>query len=62
LADQLNLWVIPLDTIRVAKNNGLITGTFYRPSKSTIIKHIASLLPKASRNKALSIVKGDGRP
>ena len=62
LADQLNLWVIPLDTVRVAKNNGLITGTFYRPSKSTIIKHIASLLPKASRNKALSIVRGDLEP
>ena len=62
LTDQLNLWVIPLDTVRVVKKSGLITGTFYRPSKSTIIKHIASLLPKAGRNKALSIVRGDLEP
>jgi hypothetical protein len=62
LTDQLNLWVIPLDTVRVAKKNGLITATFYRPSKSTKIKHIASLLPEAGKDKALSIVRGDLQP
>ena len=62
LTDQLNLWVIPLDTIRLAKKNDLITGTFYRPSKSTKIKHIASLLPKDGRDKALAIVRGDLQP
>ena len=62
LTNQFNLWVIPLDTIRVAKKSGLTTGNFYRPSKSTKIKHIASLLPKTGRNKALSIVKGDLSP
>jgi hypothetical protein len=62
LTDQFNLWVIPVDTVRAAKKNGLITGTFYRPSKSTKIKHIASLLPKAGRSKALSIVRGELKP
>ena len=62
LTDQFNLWVIPLDTVRAVKKSGLITGTLYRPSKSTKIKHIASLLPKAGRDKALSIVKKDLEP
>jgi hypothetical protein len=51
LTNQFNLWVIPLDTIRVAKKSGLTTGNFYRPSKSTKIKHIASLLPKQAETR-----------
>lgn len=62
LTDKLNLWVIPLDTIRVANKSGSITGTFYRPSKSTKIKYIASLLPKEGRDKALAIVKKALKP
>ena len=62
LTDQLRWWVIPLDTIKTVKKNGLITDAFYRPSKSTKIKHIASLLPKTSQQKALSIAKGELEP
>jgi hypothetical protein len=62
LTDQLRWWVIPLDTIKTVKKNGLITDAVYRPSKSTKIKHIASLLQKTSQQKALSIAKGELEP
>lgn len=62
LTDQLRWWVIPLDTIKTVKKNGLITGAVYRPSKSTKIKHIASLLQKTGQQKALSIAKGELEP
>jgi hypothetical protein len=62
LTDQTAPWVIPLDTVRVARKNGLITGTAYRPSKSTRVKYIASLLPEEGRKKALAIADGDLDP
>ena len=62
LTDQCNWWVIPLDTIKTVKKNGLITGAAYRPSKTTKIKHLGSLLPKSGRKMALSMAKGDLEP
>jgi len=62
LTDQCNWWVIPLDTIKTVKKNGLITETTYRPSKTTKIKHLASLISGKGRDAALSIVKGDMEP
>lgn len=58
LTDQAAPWVIPLDTVRVAKKNGLITESVYRPSKSTQVKYIASLLPTEGRKKALAMAEG----
>jgi len=62
LTDQCNWWVIPLDTIKTVKKNRLITGVVYRPSKTTKIKHLASLLPKSGQRMALSMAKGDLEP
>jgi hypothetical protein len=62
LTDQAAPWVIPLDTVRVAKKNGLIAESIYRPSKSTQVKYIASLLPKEGRRKALAIARGELDP
>jgi hypothetical protein len=62
LTDQFNLWVTPLDTVRAVKENGLVTDRIYRPSKSTKIKHIGSLLPKSGRKKALAVAKGTLKP
>lgn len=62
LTDQCNWWVIPLDTIKIVKRNSLITGGVYRPSKTTKIKHLASLLPKSCQKMALSIATGDLEP
>ena len=47
LTDQLPLWVIPIDTIRKVKETGLVTGAIYRPSRATMIRHLASLLPRS---------------
>lgn len=62
LTDQIPPWVIPLDTIRLAENAGLITGAVYRPSKTTQIRHIASLAEKASRLLALDVAEGKAEP
>jgi len=62
LTDQAAPWVIPLDTVRTVRKNGLVTGTVYRPSKSTQVKYIASLLPEGGRKKALAIADGDLDP
>jgi hypothetical protein len=62
LTDQCNWWVIPVDTIRIVQKNGLISDAFYRPSKTTKIKYIASLLPEKEQEEALEIVKGYREP
>jgi hypothetical protein len=62
LTDQAAPWVIPLDTVRVTKKNGLITASTYRPSKSTRVRYIASLLPKEGRRKALAVADGELDP
>ena len=62
LTDQCTWWVIPLDTIKTVKKNGLITGAVYRPSKTTKVKYLASLLPKTGRKMAVSMAKGDLEP
>ena len=62
LTDQGAPWVIPLDTVRVAKEHGLIAASVYRPSKSTQVKYIASLLPKEGRRRALAIANGELDP
>ena len=62
LTDQATPWVIPLDTVRVTKANGLISDSVYRPSKSTQVKYIASLLSKEGRRKALALAQGELDP
>jgi hypothetical protein len=59
LTDQCKSWVIPLDTIKTVKKTGLVTGAVYRPSKTTKIEYLASLLSKSARKMALSMAKGD---
>jgi len=62
LTDRCAWWVIPLDTIREIKKSRMIDQAFYRPSKSTKVKHIASLLPEERRLEALAIARGDTEP
>lgn len=59
LTDNLGWWVIPIDTIRDVKEMGLIEEIDYRPSKSTRINHIASLLSKRNKELASSIIDGE---
>ncbi len=62
LTDKCGWWVIPLDTIREIKKSGLIEEAVFRPSKSTKIKHIASLLPGSARDDAIAIARGSLDP
>ncbi len=62
LTDQMPPWVIPLDTIRVVENAGLVAGAVYRPSKTTKIRHIASLISGPSRSLALDLARGKAEP
>jgi hypothetical protein len=62
LTDQFSSWVIPIDTIRKVKENGLITGAIYRPSRATKIKYLASLLPRSNGRIALALARGEREP
>lgn len=55
-------WVIPIDTIRKAFDNSLISKSIYRPSKASKIKHMASFLSKEELEVALDISNGRLKP
>ncbi len=58
LTDRLGWWVIPIDTVRLAREQGLVSGTIYRPSRATVINHIASRLSPDLRRKATYMADG----
>ena len=62
LTDQMPPWVIPLDTIRLVEDAGVVTGAVYRPSRTTKIQHLASLMDKSSRLLALDVARGEAVP
>jgi hypothetical protein len=62
LTDQFPSWVIPIDSIRKVKENGLITGAIYRPSRATKVRYLASLLPQSDRKAAQAMARGEKEP
>ena len=60
--DKFGPWVIPIDTLRAMKNEGLVEAVEYRPSKGTKIRHIASLLDERAQNATLRIVGKSLKP
>jgi hypothetical protein len=54
--NKIQFWVIPVDTIRVIDENGLITSEKYRPSQATRILAIASHMERGYENVALDVV------
>lgn len=46
------LWVIPLDTMKSARDAGLFAGCVYRPSRSARVKYLASLLNRTAATAA----------
>ncbi|HXY53402.1 MAG TPA: DUF4105 domain-containing protein [Nitrospirota bacterium] len=54
--NKVRFWVIPIDTIRVIKESGLITGEKYRPSQATRILAIASHMESGNEDVALDVV------
>lgn len=59
LSGRFHGWLIPLDSIRVIQEQGLITGASYRPSRTTKIKHLASSLSVQEQEKALALADGE---
>lgn len=59
LTDQCRPWVIPLDTVRTAQQNGLVVDTAWRPSRASRIRYLASLLPEKERLTARSVALGE---
>lgn len=51
-------WLIPLDSIRMIEEQGLITGVTYRPSRTTKISYLAAGLSEPAQARALAMAKG----
>ena len=62
LTDSFFYWVIPVDTIRIIKEQGLIDKTVYRPAKATKIKHIAQSTESHYQKLYKSLAKGTITP
>ncbi len=56
LTDRLGLWVVPVDTLRVIKESGIVESTEFRPAMTTRIRSIASSLNEEAQETALKIV------
>ncbi len=62
LTDACRPWVIPIDTVRVARENGLIENSVYRPSKATRVDRIAARMNREETGAALRILAGTLAP
>jgi len=60
--NKVRFWVIPVDTIRVIKESGLITTEKYRPSQATRILAIASRMDSGFQKVALDVVNRKTSP
>ena len=62
LTDRFPLWALPVDTIKVMNEEGVIAHVEYRPSKATKIKQQLSLLTEQEQTLALSVADGKTNP
>ena len=62
LTDRFGPWVVPIDTIKVMKEAGLIGPVFYRPSIVTDIKQQMDELNGPETEAAISLSKGKKEP
>lgn len=62
LTDGMPEWVIPLDTIKAAKEAGLVSGVVYRPSKTTRIRRLMRGSSPENAKLAKSVVEGKAPP
>jgi hypothetical protein len=62
LHDQAPPWVIPLDTVRILREAGLVDGVEWRPSLATKVKARAARLPADRAERARRIALGEAKP
>ncbi len=62
LARQFDAWVIPADTVRVLREEGLLGTATYRPAASTRLAQDAARLPDADRQLARQLAEQPGEP
>ena len=55
---RFHFWVIPVDTIRIIRDGGLVIKESYRPSQAKRIAAIATGMDKESRKTALATAQG----
>lgn len=58
LSDSFHAWLIPLDSVRRIQDQGLVTGVSYRPSRTTKIRHLASLVSDQGQVEAIALARG----
>lgn len=54
-----SFWVIPLDTVRLARDAGLITSSTFRPSRATRVRALAGTLSSEDQEAAYAIALGE---
>ncbi|BCA81139.1 DUF4105 domain-containing protein [Desulfuromonas sp. AOP6] len=62
LIDHTRPWVIPIDTVRIVREEGLIEASLYRPSKATRIARIAAQMSDEEQKTTLSLLDGSIAP
>ncbi len=62
LVNETRPWVIPLDTVHLVTQAGLVGEIVYRPSKATNVRHIARQLPPDDRRLSRELARGQTTP
>jgi hypothetical protein len=55
-------WVIPVDTVKAVRERGLVRAVRYRPSKASIIRHLAGGIDEDGQALALAMANGTREP
>jgi hypothetical protein len=56
--DKVHGWLIPLDSVRMIDEQGLVSGVRYRPSRTTKVKSLASEMSARDKADALALARG----
>ncbi|HMO49797.1 MAG TPA: DUF4105 domain-containing protein [Kiritimatiellia bacterium] len=62
LSDDTSWLVIPIDTVKLINERGLVRQASFRPSKATRLNYFAASLPPERRRKALEVARGRESP
>jgi hypothetical protein len=62
LTDRCRPWVIPIDTVRLIRESGLIEAAAYRPSKATRIAHLVARMNPSEERLARPVLEGELEP